>query len=374
MKARKPPEPIPIDPLVDPVFKVLFGTETNKDILLDFLNAVLEFIGTPLAVSIELVPPRNLRRYAQEKETEVDVRAKDATGRVFQIEVQLDPGGPLIDRMLFGAGQLYASTLEKGQSYSELKPVVAIWLLRDRLPCHPSDSSGAVTDYRFRDRYGTTLGDYPAIVVIELKKWNKNVILKKRIEQWLFFFAHGKELSLTSEIPPQIRSEVFMKAVTETKRFNDSWAKRMAYESYMDKVRWNNALKEEAEAQYKQNEAQRKQDEAQRKQDEAQRKQDEAQRKQDEAQRKQDEAFRLETDRLAEETENRRRAIQLRERETERKVHEAAKMIDEAEKTKRESKIALVAAFRSLIESGKTPAEAAKTLGVNQTEITDHYK
>ena len=52
------------------------------------------------------------------------------------------------------------------------------------------------------------------------------------IDRWLYFFVHGKEFSVAATLPPPIRSEVFMKALQETKRFNDSWAKRMAYESY----------------------------------------------------------------------------------------------------------------------------------------------
>ena len=106
-----------IDPLIDMVFKILFGTEPNKDILLAFLNAVLAHLKIPQAVSVELVPPRNLRRSREDKETEVDVRARDASGRIFQIEVQLDPGGPLVQRMIYGTGLLYASTISKGEPY-----------------------------------------------------------------------------------------------------------------------------------------------------------------------------------------------------------------------------------------------------------------
>ncbi|MFA6506269.1 MAG: Rpn family recombination-promoting nuclease/putative transposase [Treponemataceae bacterium] len=340
MRSRKVLVPIPIDPLVDPVFKVLFGTEANKDILMSFLNAVLEFIDAPRAVSIELVPPRNLRSHAAAKETEVDVRAKDAAGRVFQVEVQLDPGGPLIERMIFGTGQLYSSTIAKGESYKELKPVVSIWLLRDRLPHKPRQKANVITEYRYHDPQGYALGLYPAVVVIELKNRIETVTFKAEIERWLFFFAHGKDLSVAAEVPPEIGSEVFMKAVNETKRFNDSWAKRMTYDSYMDKVRWNNALKEEAETQRKQDEAQRKQDEAQRKQDEAQRKQDEAQRKQDEAQRKQDEAQRKQDEEFRKETERLKAEVASR----------------------------LAQAYKGLIAAGRAPQEAGEILGIDPFE------
>lgn len=319
--------PIPIDPLVDPVFKALFGTEANKDILMSFLNAVLEAVRIPLAVSIELVPPRNIRGGSEAKETEVDVRAKDRAGRVFQIEVQLDSGGPLAERMIFGAGQLYASTLSKGDSYNELKPVVSIWLLRDRLPHRPREKRRVVTDYRYRDERGHALGPYPTLVVIELKNREENVSFEMDIERWLFFFAHGKELSLSAELPPEIQSEVFMKAVSEAKRFNDSWAKRMAYESHMDRIRWNNALKELAEEQ---------------------RRRDEEQRHRDEEQRQKDQKFRQETERLA------------------REAATAATAAVAQESALREK---LANVFRNLVSSGMTPEEAARVLDLRREQL-----
>ena len=60
MSRRSALSPIPIDPLAAPVFKSLFGTEANKDILLSFVNTVLLHISAPSAVTLELVQPRNV--------------------------------------------------------------------------------------------------------------------------------------------------------------------------------------------------------------------------------------------------------------------------------------------------------------------------
>ena len=321
--------PIPIDPMLDPVIRRLFATEGNKDILLGFLNAVLDHIASPLAVSIELVPPRNPRSSKEDKETEVDVRARDADGRIFQIEVQLDPGGPLTKRMIYGASVLYASTINKGDSYAQLKPVISIWLLRDRLP-HNNGPKNPVSVYRLRDDDGKILHDYPVIVVIELQNWTKNATFKEELELWFYFFVHGKELSLADELPPFLQKEVFVKAVDEIKRFNDSLARRLAYNSRMDKLSWRRSLEEEAEAR--------------RQQDEAQRAQDEAQRAQDKAQRAQDKAYRLETDAIRQETDV---------------------MRDEIKRQQLEMKARLESMFRVLVESGKSPEEAANLLGID---------
>ena len=314
--------------MLDPVIKRLFATEGNKDILLGFLNAILDHIGCHRAVSIELVPPRNPRISKEDKETEVDVRAKDADGRIFQIEVQLDPGGPLTKRMIYGASVLYASTINKGDSYAQLKPVISIWLLRGRLP-HNNGPQNPVSVYRLRDEDGKILHDYPVIVVIELQNWTNNANFKEELELWLYFFVHGKELSLADELPPFLQKEVFVKAVDEIKRFNDSLARRLAYNSRMDKLSWRRSIEEEAETK----------------------------RQQDEARRQQDKEFRLQTESLRHETEALRHETEALRRET-----EAQRQQDKEFRLQTEARLAL--AFNALVESGKTPAEAAVLLGM----------
>jgi len=341
MSARRKFDPIPIDPLVDPVFKALFGTEENKDLLQDFINAVLERIDVPKAVTIELIPPRQLRRRALGKETEVDVRAKDAEGRVFQVEVQLDPGGALAERMIYGAGALYASTLEKGKDYSDLKPVVAIWLLRDRLP--RGEDGPALTDYRIRSPDGRALGAYPIIVVIELKKWSQTSIIQDEIERWLYFFSHGKELSLSTELPRQIRSEVFMKAVNEAKRFNDSWTKRMAYMQWEDAVRWRLT---------KENEWKRRVESDKREIEESKQQLEEGKQQLEEGKHQLEESKQQLEERKHQLEEGKHR-LEERERELARKTTEL----------EAEAKTRWEIARKALIDTGLSPEDAARLLG-----------
>ena len=48
-----------IDPKVDIVFKRLFGSEANADLLIDLLNAALGFTGDRLVVAVEILNPFN---------------------------------------------------------------------------------------------------------------------------------------------------------------------------------------------------------------------------------------------------------------------------------------------------------------------------
>jgi hypothetical protein len=50
--------PVFADPKTDFVFKRIFGTEEHKDVLLAFLNDILELDAAHRIASVELLPPR----------------------------------------------------------------------------------------------------------------------------------------------------------------------------------------------------------------------------------------------------------------------------------------------------------------------------
>jgi predicted transposase/invertase (TIGR01784 family) len=64
--------------MIDFVFKILFGSVENIELLLDFLNKTLQ--PTEPLTSVEILNPYNEREYASDKLSIVDVRAKDKGG------------------------------------------------------------------------------------------------------------------------------------------------------------------------------------------------------------------------------------------------------------------------------------------------------
>ncbi len=144
----------------------------------------------------------------------------------------------------------------RNSGYSELKPVVAIRVLRDRIPHNPAPPR-PVSEYRDRDADGNVLHGYPLIAVIELQNWIESAISRRNWSGGSIFFAHGAELSLADDLPPQLPSEVFVKAVKEMKRINDTLEQRLDYNSRMDKIRCKKDLELIAEAKRQQDEAYR---------------------------------------------------------------------------------------------------------------------
>lgn len=69
-----------LKPTVDFVFKRIFGTEENKDVLVDFLNAVFESAGQAQVSSVEILNPFIDKDASSDKLAILDVRARTESG------------------------------------------------------------------------------------------------------------------------------------------------------------------------------------------------------------------------------------------------------------------------------------------------------
>ncbi|EGV17434.1 PD-(D/E)XK nuclease family transposase [Thiocapsa marina] len=113
-----------------------------------------ETLTSPV-VAVQILDPYNPQETLKDKLTIVDVKARDAAGRVFQVEIQRD------DRTRHRCGScltapyaradLYRRQLRRGQDYSSLKPTYAIWLLDQTLR---DDTPVYAHRYRMRDDRG----------------------------------------------------------------------------------------------------------------------------------------------------------------------------------------------------------------------------
>ncbi|MBC7348056.1 MAG: Rpn family recombination-promoting nuclease/putative transposase, partial [Clostridia bacterium] len=76
-------------PKVDFVFKRIFGSEENKDVLAAFLNAVLKPEPGRELTEVEILNPYIDKEALGDKMSILDVRARTAGGTLINIEVQL---------------------------------------------------------------------------------------------------------------------------------------------------------------------------------------------------------------------------------------------------------------------------------------------
>ncbi|WP_405170932.1 Rpn family recombination-promoting nuclease/putative transposase [Paenibacillus sp. FSL H8-0280] len=118
-----------LDPKNDFVFKRIFGSEENKDVLLAFLNRTFQEAGEPRLTEIVLMNPYTDKDSPQDKQSIFDIQAKTAEGNLINIEMQLFNRYDNEKRTLYYWSKQYSSQLTEGNAYKKLKKCVTINIL-----------------------------------------------------------------------------------------------------------------------------------------------------------------------------------------------------------------------------------------------------
>jgi predicted transposase/invertase (TIGR01784 family) len=213
-----------IDPKVDCVFKALLGAERNRRLLIHFLNAILADELTAPMAEVEILNPYNEREFLDDKLSIVDVKARDAGGRLYQIEIQLLNVADLPARILYGWADLYSAQLQDGDGYDQLKPTYSIWLLGQALRPKLTE---VVHRFRLRDDQGRSLLDHGGIWLLELSKFTGEVVETEQ-DRWLKFFVEGERLD-AERLPAWMDTEEMQQAMSTLKAFSE---KTRAYHQY----------------------------------------------------------------------------------------------------------------------------------------------
>ncbi len=175
-----------MSPKIDFVFKLIFGNEQNKELLIAFLSAVMglskeEFKG------IEIINNELLREFAEDKKGILDVRVKTADGKQIDIEIQILPTEFMPERTLFYWSKMYTSQIKIGDIYDKLKKCITINILDfNYTPLKKIHSRYHITE----DEVGSRLTDILEIHFLEIPK-----LLDEEIEidesdpivQWMGF-------------------------------------------------------------------------------------------------------------------------------------------------------------------------------------------
>ena len=80
-----------LDPKNDVSFKRIFGTEKNKDILIHFINDILDLKGNNKIEDVTFLSPIQDPEIASKKQSIVDVLCRDANGVQLIVEMQVAP-------------------------------------------------------------------------------------------------------------------------------------------------------------------------------------------------------------------------------------------------------------------------------------------
>ena len=197
-RKRRGTKPIKfVNPRNDVAFKKIFGNEEHKEILISFLNAVLDLTGEKEIQEIELLNPYQAPRIEALKYTLLDVRAKDKRGVTFIVEMQVEHVEGLRKRFTYYASKAYISQIERGQDYPKLNQVIFIGIL----DFNEFDTRHYLTRIQClnTETYQQELKDLE-FNFLELPKFTKQEHeLETILEKWIFFLKHADELEVIPE-------------------------------------------------------------------------------------------------------------------------------------------------------------------------------
>lgn len=115
-----------IDPLTDYGFKRLFGSEPDKDIMIDFLNALFE--GEKVVADINYSPTEHSGEDSKEKKVLFDLTCTGADGEKFIIEMQRTDQEFFRDRCVFYMSRLISAQLSSGGANWDV-PLKEVYLI-----------------------------------------------------------------------------------------------------------------------------------------------------------------------------------------------------------------------------------------------------
>ena len=177
-----------ISPQNDFAFKRIFGNEQHKEVLISFLNSVLDLSGERQVVEVELANPYQVPRLEQFKETILDINATCQSGRKFIVEMQIEQQHSFHKRALYYSSKAYVEQLPRGVDYPRLKPVYFIGVLNFKT----MSNSGYLSRHMILDSvtHEQHFHDFE-FCLIELPKFAKHESeLSSIVDKWVFFLKY----------------------------------------------------------------------------------------------------------------------------------------------------------------------------------------
>ena len=227
-----------LSPRNDIVFKLLFGDAHNTGPLTDFLKAALDLPPAEF-LDIVLVDPHLNGDDVNDKQGILDVKAKTATGKMVDIEIQLAEQPQMRERIVFYLSRMVTEQVSRGDSYRKIERSICILITGYvQIP----ENGHYHNRYRLHDpKTGSEFTDLVEVNTLELPKLPHNTD-GSTLWLWLKFLdaRQEEELKMLAEKNPQIG-----KAVARLQELSEDERTRLLAES-REKMEWDNAARMQA--------------------------------------------------------------------------------------------------------------------------------
>ena len=213
-----------INPLTDFGFKKLFGTEPNKDLLIDFLN---EILPNQRIKDLSYSSNEHFGKLEIDRKAVFDIYCVGENEERFIVEMQKAKQNYFKDRSIFYSSFPIQEQAMKGDWDYKLQPVYSIGILDFQFDEHKKDED-LLHIIELKDQKCEVFYDKLKFIYIELPKFKKKQSeLETHFDKWLYVFTHLQKLQ---DRPKALQERVFKKLfeIAEIAKFTEE--ERKEYE------------------------------------------------------------------------------------------------------------------------------------------------
>lgn len=228
-----------VNPYTDFAFKLLFGTDSNKEILIGFLNAL--FNGEQVIEDVTYLNSEHLGSQEADRRAVFDVYCENQKGEKILIEMQKGEQQFFKDRSIYYATFPIREQAIKGEIWNyELKAVYIIGILNFTF----NDMKSAPFHHEVKLMETTThevFYDKLNFIYLEMPKFHKTEEeLENLFDKWMFVL---KNLARLMERPAALQERVFNRLFEAAEIAKFPPEKLYAYEESLKVYRdWNNVI------------------------------------------------------------------------------------------------------------------------------------
>ena len=230
----------------DWAIKKILRSKANFGILEGFLS---ELLHTDISILAMLESEAN-QETQDNKFNRVDIKVKDAEGKLYIVEVQYSREFDYLQRILYASSKVITEHLPKGAAYSAISKVISVNILHFDLGggddyiyhgstrfvgLHSRKELQLSADQRRLYHVQRPSDLYPEYYLIELRNFND--IARNTLDEWIYFLKNE-----------EIKMDFSAKGLSEAKETLDvlkmAPSERQAYERYQEQLHYEASMYE----------------------------------------------------------------------------------------------------------------------------------
>jgi predicted transposase/invertase (TIGR01784 family) len=190
----------------DLLFKIVFGSKGNEKLLALLLNALLQLRGKRQIQELEILNPINLPEFKSDKTSIIDAKARDKSGEVYCVEIQVKAHSEILKRVLFYSSASYIKQISRGTKYTDLKKTICLWIMCETILPEKEIYNKYLIKHDKNNKVLTDLLEYH---FVELSKFDKDkpAMLCNKFEKWLHILKFGDYYRSKEDLPGGLRKE-----------------------------------------------------------------------------------------------------------------------------------------------------------------------